>query len=138
MDSTSDFDLLVIGGGLAGFASAIAACEMDKRVGIVNTGPLGGTCTNFGCIPSKALIRAAEVWHQTQTHPFEGVTTTAVNLDWERVRQQKDHLIDGLRQSRYVDVLATYVTSHLLKGGQCSNLMDLFELVNKLIEPSAT
>lgn len=107
MNSTSDFDLLVIGGGSAGFAAAIAACEMNKRVGIVNTGPIGGTCTNFGCIPSKALIRAAEVWHQTQTHPFEGVTTKAVNLDWNRVRQQKDRLIDGLRQSRYVDVLAT-------------------------------
>ena len=116
MDRKSDFDLLVIGGGSAGFAAAIAACELDKRVGIVNSGPIGGTCTNFGCIPSKALIRAAEVWHQTQYHPFEGVTTKAVNLDWDRVRQQKDRLIEGLRQSRYVDVLAAHGDIAFMEG----------------------
>lgn len=116
MNTTSDFDLLVIGGGSAGFAAAIAACEMDKRVGIVNTGPIGGTCTNFGCIPSKALIRAAEVWHQTQHHPFEGLTTRAVNLDWNQVRQQKDRLIEGLRQSRYIDVLVAHGDIALMEG----------------------
>lgn len=116
MNSTSEFDLLVIGGGSAGFAAAIAACEMDKRVGIVSTGPIGGTCTNFGCIPSKALIRAAEVWHQTQSHPFEGVTTRVVNLDWNQVRQQKDRLIDDLRQSRYLDVLAAHGDIAFIEG----------------------
>jgi mercuric reductase len=116
MDRTSDFDLLVIGGGSAGFAAAIAACELDKRVGIVNSGPIGGTCTNFGCIPSKALIRAAEVWHQTQYHPFEGVTTRAGNLDWNRARQQKDRLIESLRQSRYVDVLAAHGDIAFMEG----------------------
>jgi mercuric reductase len=113
---TSDFDLLVIGGGSAGFAAAIAACELDKRVGIVNTGPIGGTCTNFGCIPSKALIRAAEVWHQSQHHPFEGVMTKAVKLNWSQVREQKNRLIEGLRQSRYVDVLAAHGDIAFIEG----------------------
>ena len=103
MDSLADFDLLVIGGGSAGFAAAIAACELDKRAGIVNAGPIGGTCTNFGCIPSKALIRSAEVWHQAQSHPFAGVTTKGVNLDWHQIREQKNTLIRNLRQSRYVE-----------------------------------
>jgi mercuric reductase len=116
MDRTSDFDLLVIGGGSAGFAAAIAACELDKQAGIVNSGPIGGTCTNFGCIPSKALIRAAEVWHQTQHHPFAGVTTSAVKQDWNRVRGQKDRLIEDLQQSRYIDVLAAYGDIALMEG----------------------
>jgi mercuric reductase len=116
MYRTSDFDLLVIGGGSAGFAAAIAACELGKRVGIVNSGPIGGTCTNFGCIPSKALIRAAEVWHKTQYHPFEGMTIKAVNLDWNRIRRQKDRLIESMRQSRYVDVLAAHGDIAFMEG----------------------
>ena len=116
MNRMYDYDLLVIGGGSAGFAAAIAACEFDKRVGIVIAGLIGGTCTNFGCIPSKALIRAAEVWHWTQYHPFEGVTTKAVNLDWNRVRQQKDRLIEGQGKSRYVDVLTAHGDITLMEG----------------------
>jgi mercuric reductase len=116
MNRTPDFDLLVIGGGSAGFAAAIAACELDKRVGIVNSGPIGGTCTNFGCIPSKALIRAAEMWHQTSHHPFEGVTTKQVRLDWNQIRKQKDTLIGSLRKSRYIDVLAAYGDIAFMEG----------------------
>jgi pyruvate/2-oxoglutarate dehydrogenase complex dihydrolipoamide dehydrogenase (E3) component len=63
-----DFDLLVIGGGSGGFAAAITAAEAGRLVGVINAGPLGGTCTNRGCIPSKALIRAAKVWSQAGKH----------------------------------------------------------------------
>jgi len=63
-----DLDFLVLGGGSGGFAAAIAACDLGKRVGLLNTGPLGGTCNNRGCIPSKALIRAAEAWWRAGRH----------------------------------------------------------------------
>src|SRR5262249_32003562 len=53
--SASDFDLLVIGGGSGGFAAAITAQELGKKVGLINAGTIGGTCVNVGCVPSKTL-----------------------------------------------------------------------------------
>src|SRR5712692_1604702 len=66
----NDFDLIVIGGGSGGFAAAIAASDLGGRVAIINTGTIGGTCVNVGCIPSKTLIRAASAWHIAGHHPF--------------------------------------------------------------------
>lgn len=107
-DSPYDFDLLVIGGGSGGFAAAITASELGKRVGLINAGTIGGTCVNVGCVPSKTLIRAAEAWHKAGHHPFQGANTAQVSLDWPAVRAQKDALVSDLRQSKYVDVLAAY------------------------------
>lgn len=111
-----DFDLLVIGGGSGGFAAAIAATDLGKRVGIINAGAIGGTCTNVGCVPSKAFIRAAEAWHRAKHHPFQGVNTAQVALDWSTIRAQKDALVAGLRQSKYVDVLAAYPDITFIEG----------------------
>lgn len=112
----ADWDLLVVGGGSAGFAGAIAAAERGGRVAVVNAGPLGGTCTNRGCVPSKALIRAAEAWWRAGHHRFAGLSTAQVDLDWSRVQAQKDRLVGDLRQSRYADVLAAYPGITLVEG----------------------
>lgn len=76
-----DFDLLVIGAGSGGFAAAIKGTELGFRVGLVNTGTLGGTCVNVGCVPSKALIRAAKAWNHAGNHPFAGVMTRQETLE---------------------------------------------------------
>lgn len=114
--SAVDFELLVIGGGSGGFAAAIAAAEAGRTVGVVNTGPWGGTCTNRGCIPSKTLIRAAEVWSKAGHHPFAGVGTAQIGLDWSAAIEQKDELISRLRQARYIDVAAAYPDITLIDG----------------------
>lgn len=114
--ATYDFDLLVIGGGSGGFAAAIAASDLDKRVGMINFGTIGGTCTNVGCVPSKTLIRAAETWHKAGHHPFHGVNTAHEELDWSTIRAQKDALVASLRQSKYVDVLAAYPEITFIEG----------------------
>jgi len=111
-----DFDLLVIGGGSGGFAAAIAANDLGKRVGMINNGTIGGTCVNVGCVPSKTLIRAAEAWHNASHHPFLGVGTAQSHLDWATVRAEKDALVSGMRQNKYVDVLAAYPDIHLIEG----------------------
>jgi mercuric reductase len=111
-----DFDLLVIGGGSGGFAAAIAATELGKRVGMINAGTIGGTCVNVGCVPSKTLIRTAEAWHTAGHHPFVGVNTSQGALDWATVREQKDALVSSLRQSKYVDVLAAYPDIAFIDG----------------------
>src|SRR5260221_6376653 len=112
----SDFDLLVIGGGSGGFAAAITAQELGNKVGLINAGTIGGTCVNVGCVPSKTLIRAAEAWHSAGHHPFQGVKTAQVELDWSTVRAVKDRLVASLRQSKYVDVLAAYPEITFIEG----------------------
>ena len=115
-DNSFDFDLIVIGAGSGGFAAAITASEMGKRVAMINGGTIGGTCVNIGCIPSKTLIRTAETWHAAGRHPFKGANTQQVNLEWETIREQKDELVERLRKSKYEDVLAAYPEITLIQG----------------------
>ena len=79
-----DYDLLVIGSGSAAFAAAIRGSDLDARVALVEANTVGGTCVNVGCIPSKALLRAAELQHLATTAAIPGL-----RLSWpssERTR----------------------------------------------------
>jgi len=115
-DSAADFDLLVIGAGSAGFAAAIKGVDLGFRVALTGDGPLGGTCVNVGCVPSKTLIRAAHVWYRAGRHPFKGVGTSQVALDWNAVRDEKNALVDSMRQEKYADVLAAYPAITFFSG----------------------
>ena len=103
-----DFDLIVVGGGSAGFAAAIKGSELGARIALVEGGTLGGTCVNVGCVPSKTLLRAAEANHRRTHHGFMGIPTTDGPPDWALVRGQKDELVAELRQAKYWDVLRSY------------------------------
>lgn len=107
-DQDRDFDLAVIGTGGGGMAAAIKAAELGRRAVIIEAGVLGGTCVNIGCVPSKALIRAAEAYHRAGHHAFAGVHTQAAGLDWPALIGQKDDLVGELRRGKYADVLASY------------------------------
>ncbi len=110
------FDLMVIGGGSAGFAAAIKGAELGYRIALVEAGTIGGTCVNVGCIPSKTLIRAVEQFHQAAQHRFDGVETMAGRLNWPLVIDQKDELVEEMRQSKYLDVLAAYPEITYIRG----------------------
>jgi mercuric reductase len=110
------YDLMVIGGGSAGFAAAIKGAELGYRIALVEAGTLGGTCVNVGCGPSKTLIRALEQSHQAAQHRFEGVETMAGRLNWPLVIDQKDKLVEEMRQSKYLDVLAAYPEITYIQG----------------------
>jgi cation diffusion facilitator CzcD-associated flavoprotein CzcO len=71
--ANTTYDLMVIGGGSAGFAAAIKAAELGATVAIVERGTIGGTCVNIGCVPSKTLIRAVEVCYKCTYTQFEGL-----------------------------------------------------------------
>ncbi len=104
----TSYDLLVLGGGSAGFAAAIRAAEADKRVAMIEGGMMGGTCVNIGCVPSKTLIAAANTRH-TATHPtFHGLNVGGSPVDWPTVMGEKTALVEELRQAKYADVLAAY------------------------------
>lgn len=111
-----DFDLLVMGGGSAGFAAAVRGAELGVRVGLTEAGTLGGTCVNVGCVPSKTLIRAAEALQRRRGHPFAGVPSSDGAPDWPLIRGQKDELVSRLREAKYADVLRSYEGVELLAG----------------------
>ncbi len=104
----SEFDLLIVGGGSAGFAAAIKGADLGARVAIAEGGTLGGTCVNVGCVPSKTLIRAAEAQHRRVHHGFRGIPTTDGRAEWPTVRAEKDALVAELLQSKYWNVLRAY------------------------------
>ena len=113
----STFDLAVIGAGSAGFSAAIAAAERGARVALIGHGTIGGTCVNVGCIPSKTLIRAAETLYQAKmASRFAGIRAEAALADWSQIKAQKDSLVLGLRQTKYIDVLPRYETLTYVEG----------------------
>ena len=116
MSQSPNYNLMTIGGGSAAFAAAIKAAELGARVAIVEKGTIGGTCVNIGCVPSKTLIKAAELCYHAAYPQFEGLTACPPPSDWQRVVQQKDELVAALRQGKYVDVAAVYPTITILKG----------------------
>jgi mercuric reductase len=111
-----DFDLAVVGAGSAGFAAAIRGAELGARVALIESGTLGGTCVNTGCVPSKTMIRAAEALHRRSHHGFAGVPATDGVAEWPLIRSQKDELVNELRSAKYVDVLRSYEDVTLIRG----------------------
>jgi len=110
-----DADLLVIGGGSAGFAAAIEASQLGARVIMVESGTLGGTCVNVGCVPSKFFLRAAEVAHLAATAPYQGISTRLEGIDLGALRSQQRALIADLRREKYEELVA-YYGWELLRG----------------------
>lgn len=95
------YDLIVIGGGPAGYVGAIRAAQLGKRVVCVERERVGGTCLNWGCIPTKALLKNGEVFNTINKRAAEfGIATEGLSVDWETVigrsRQISDRLSAGI------------------------------------------
>src|SRR6266542_1814381 len=96
----SDFDVLVVGGGSAGYAAARVAGQMGARIGLIERGPVGGLCILDGCMPSKALIRPADVLHLMRTSGDLGLHAGDVQVDFARVMTRKRELVDEFASYR--------------------------------------
>ena len=93
--------MAVIGAGSAGFSAAIAAADLGAKVALVGHGTIGGTCVNVGCVPSKTLIRAAEVVHGgLAAARFPGLGGAVQMDDWSVLAASKDDLVTTLRQKK--------------------------------------
>lgn len=103
-------DLAVVGSGGAAFAAAIHASRLGKSVVMVERGSIGGTCVNTGCVPSKALIAAAEARHVAADTGgrFPGISTAAGPADMPALVEGKQALVESLRAEKYVDVVDAY------------------------------
>jgi dihydrolipoamide dehydrogenase len=95
------YDLIVIGGGPAGYVGAIRAAQLGKKVACVEMDRAGGTCLNWGCIPTKALLKNAELYH-TIAHRAEefGLKVEGLSYDWSKIigrsRKVSDKLCGGI------------------------------------------
>ncbi len=112
----SEFDLMIVGGGSAAFAAAIKGTELGARVAIVEQGTIGGTCVNVGCVPSKTLIKAAEICYHTAYSNFKGFDACPPPREWQTVVRQKDELVEYLRKEKYENVLKAYPGVKLIRG----------------------
>ncbi len=101
------YDLVIIGGGAAAFAAATRASELEARAVIINTGlPLGGTCVNVGCIPTKHLLTVAEEYYDSRFSRFAALTPgDHLALDFAAAIAEKDELVAALRREHYLKVL---------------------------------
>ena len=102
------FDLIIIGGGAAAFSAATKANDLGAQALMVNSGlPLGGTCVNVGCVPSKHLLAIAEALTATKHSVFDSVKPAGIKgaFSVKAAREEKDALVAGLRARNYENVL---------------------------------
>jgi mercuric reductase len=102
------YDLAIIGSGGGAFAAAIAARRRDLSVVMIERGVVGGTCVNTGCVPSKALLAAAEARHVALDNRFAGVPTDAGPVDWPALAGAKNDLVEAMRSDKYLELAAGY------------------------------
>jgi dihydrolipoamide dehydrogenase len=107
------YDIVVLGGGSGGYAAALRAAELGKRVALVEVDKVGGTCLHRGCIPTKALLHAAELADDAREAVHYGVHTTLERIEMGEVNQYKDAVIgrlykglQGLVSSRKVELVS--------------------------------
>ena len=117
-----EYDLVIMGGGTGGYVAAIRASQLGLKTAIVERRELGGTCLHRGCIPSKALLRSAEVFATAKHGEKFGVMAKEVALDFKKVQERKQSIVDQLHNG----------VKHLMKQGK----IDVFEGFGRILGPS--
>ncbi|MBN8208198.1 dihydrolipoyl dehydrogenase [Bacillus sp. NTK071] len=117
-----EYDLVIMGGGTGGYVAAIRASQLGLKTAIVEKRELGGTCLHRGCIPSKALLRSAEVFATAKHGEKFGVMAKEVALDFKKVQERKQSIVDQLHNG----------VKHLMKQGK----IDVFEGFGRILGPS--
>jgi mercuric reductase len=113
MRAEAHYDLAILGGGAAAFAAITEASSRGLSTAMVNTGlPLGGTCVNVGCVPSKHLLAVSETAYEPPNNPFDAVqySSDEPTIDWPAALDEKDRLVGQLREENYVNVTEHFGT----------------------------
>jgi dihydrolipoamide dehydrogenase len=117
-----EYDIVILGGGTGGYVAAIRASQLGLKIAIVEKGKLGGTCLHSGCIPSKALLRSAEVYRAAKRSEEYGVITRDVTVNFAKVQERKNKIIEQLHKG----------VQHLMKKGK----IDVYEGIGRILGPS--
>ena len=117
-----DYDIVILGGGTGGYVAAIRAAQLGLKTAIVEKEKLGGTCLHKGCIPSKALLRSAEVYATVKRSEEFGILTSDVSLSFAKVQERKEKVVAQLYKG----------VQHLMKQGK----IDIYEGMGRILGPS--
>ena len=116
--SDTNFDVIVIGGGPGGYVAAIRAAQLGMKAAVVEANHLGGICLNWGCIPTKALLRSAEVYYLMKHASDYGLKAEGVSFDLSKI----------VERSRGVSKQLASGVAHLLK----KNKVTVFDAYGRL------
>ncbi len=119
---TKEYDLVILGGGTGGYVAAIRASQLGMSVALVEKHLLGGTCLHEGCIPSKSLLKSAEVYQMVLNAFDFGVKSELTEIDFPQMQKKKQQTIDQLYQG----------VNYLMK----KNKIDIFEGHGRILGPS--
>ncbi|WP_062356024.1 dihydrolipoyl dehydrogenase [Bacillus kwashiorkori] len=117
-----EYDLVIVGGGTGGYVAAIKASQYGLKTAIVEKDKLGGTCLHQGCIPSKTLLKSAEVYRLTKESEKFGIDINSCAIDFAKIQERKTAVINQLHQG----------VIHLMKKGK----IDVFHGTGRILGPS--
>ncbi len=112
------FDLIIIGGGAGGFSAATKASELGATAALINGGlPIGGTCVNVGCVPSKVLLEIGSEYYLPQHPRFRAIgDNRSPSFDFGAAMREKDELVAALRESNYIRVAEGLESLTVIEG----------------------
>lgn len=116
------YDLVVIGGGTGGYVSAIRASQLGLSVAVVEKEKLGGTCLHKGCIPTKSLLKSADIIEQVKTMNTLGITDIDINFDYKNIVNRKEEVVDQMYKG--------------IHGLMKKNKIDIYEGYGRMLGPS--
>ena len=114
----TEYDLAIIGWGAAGFAAAIKGSELTSnqmKIALIGYGPLGGTCVNVGCVPSKFLIEASKNYREASHPSYAGIKASA-SIDFPEFMESLNNFVSTERESKYTNVISNFENIDLYEG----------------------
>ena len=120
---TQEYDVVIIGGGPGGYVAAVRASQLGLKTAVVEKAKLGGTCLHAGCIPTKALLRSAEIYTNTKNAEEFGIIAPEVGVDFSKVQARKEATTDRLFKG----------VEHLMKKGN----IDVYDGFGSLLKADA-
>lgn len=129
--------IIIVGGGTAAFSATFHAKSLGIKVTMINDGlPIGGTCINVGCIPSKNLIRAAETLHKANHNAFDGINTSGRVNDFHAIIEAKRKLVNDLRERKYIDNIKDMDDFEYIEGYASIESPTSVKVTDRIIEGS--
>jgi len=112
------YDIVILGGGSGGYACALRAAELGKRVALIEKDKVGGTCLHRGCIPTKALLHAGEIADHARDSESVGVRTTFDGIDGPAVQKYKNGVVDRLYKGLQSTIAGRKVVDTIIGDGR--------------------
>ena len=119
MEGSEEYDLIILGWGAAAFSSAIKASELsggEMKIAMIGTGPLGGTCVNSGCVPSKYLLEVSHRVFKTEHPKIAGIRPTKVEYSFKEIMDGLKRYVEQAREKKYELVIKGYENVTVIEG----------------------